>query len=119
MSADAGVIAAACRDVKVQVRLPVLAGDVPGKVGDFHLFGKSLVDVLVRRRVEVTECCLRDRPEAGYAPRSDIFFFTEGRKRLCYSDVIVKTEDEHAFSDFFRLVHSIIIPNVYRQGPCP
>ena len=89
MPADAGVVVTAGRNVKVKVWLPVLLGDIPGKVGYFHLLREGFVHILQRGRVQKTESGLRNCSKAGNVTGKDTFFLAELHKRSRYLCVIV------------------------------
>ena len=109
VSADAAIVLSAGRDVEVEIGGAVLLGDIAGQVGDFHLFGKGLVHILLGRRVEKAEGRLADGSEAGDAAGEDVFFQAEGGERLRDFDMVVKAQDKFPSGDFLAGVHGVSV----------
>ena len=93
VSADAGVIPPAGGDMQVQIHVSILPGDVSGQVRDLHLFGKGLVHVLFRGRIQETESRFANGADAIDSAAADVQLPAEGGKRRGDLHVIVQAQD--------------------------
>ena len=106
VTADAGVVPAAGRDMQVQVYVSILAGNVAGKVRNLHLLREGLVHVLFRGRVQEAEGRFRDGAESIDGAAADVKFLTEGGERG--GDLHVVVQAQHVFvAGNAVLVHSL------------
>ena len=107
VTADAGVVAAAGRNVDVKVRLPVLAREVAREAGDLHLLGEGLVHILFGGGVQEAERGLRDGGDAADDAAADVLLLAEGGEGRRDFGVVVHAQQITAVRCCLRLIHDV------------